>query len=348
MDYQVKFRTKGLPGRFSPGSFSRDSIRGIIQNPFYVGMIARYPRPPLDMEDNPENPDRVKRPKREGNKREAIEYIPGQHEALYSVQLWKQNQQIRANKSPNIVSTRKKTSRYPLSGVAKCWECWQWDRKRASLRGSSSNGIPYYRCATMHDQYKKRNRKNAKITSKTLTSNGLEITSQGEQATLKNLHHTLRQDRLWPQVLDLLKNFSIPEDWYNRILAYYLCDEGMTEFEWQSYNLRRELERLRDLYLGGHLTSADFEAKAVQISRKIQSLQPISQPQTQEILPLLQDFDEIWEQLEITEQRALLKVLFEGLYFDGQGILRRALAHSPFDDLLDLKRDGLLPSPPSE
>jgi len=200
----------------------------------------------------------------------------------------------------------------------------------------------------MHDQYKKRNYQNTKFMRKTLTANKLEITSQEELDTLKNLHHTLRQDNLWPQVLDLLKNFSIPAEWFNRILAYYLCDEGMTEFEWQSYNLRRELERLRDLYLGGHLTSADFEAQAVHISRKIQALQPISQPQSQEILPLLQDFEEIWEELVTTEQRALLKVLFEGLYFDGQGILRRALAHAPFDDLLNLKQFGLVPSPPSE
>ena len=89
----IKFRTKGLPGQYSPGPFSRDSIRDIVKNPFHVGLVARYPRPPLDMEDDPEYPLRVKPPKRVGNKRDPIELIPGQHKALYSVQLWQKNQE---------------------------------------------------------------------------------------------------------------------------------------------------------------------------------------------------------------------------------------------------------------
>ena len=48
----VQFRTKGIVGRYAPGQFNRDSIRQIITNPFYVGVIARYPRPELSMEDS--------------------------------------------------------------------------------------------------------------------------------------------------------------------------------------------------------------------------------------------------------------------------------------------------------
>jgi len=47
----VQFRTKGILGRYAPGQFNRDSIRQIITNPFYVGVIARYPRPDFSLED---------------------------------------------------------------------------------------------------------------------------------------------------------------------------------------------------------------------------------------------------------------------------------------------------------
>lgn len=49
---QVKFRTKG-PRNFLPErSFTRESIREIITNPFYAGLIARHTVKPLDMDDD--------------------------------------------------------------------------------------------------------------------------------------------------------------------------------------------------------------------------------------------------------------------------------------------------------
>ena len=42
------------------------------------------------------------------------------------------------------------------------------------------------------------------------------------------------------------------------------------------------------------------------------------------------------------ERRELLKLMFAGLYFDRHGRLVRALAHEPFDDLLQLPADGYL------
>lgn len=45
----AKFRTQGIPGYKPPAPFGRDSIRKIITNPTYAGLVAQYERPPLDM-----------------------------------------------------------------------------------------------------------------------------------------------------------------------------------------------------------------------------------------------------------------------------------------------------------
>jgi hypothetical protein len=40
------------------------------------------------------------------------------------------------------------------------------------------------------------------------------------------------------------------------IAAYYLSDEGMDEFKLESYNLRQELNRAKELYSNGFINLA--------------------------------------------------------------------------------------------
>lgn len=44
--------------------------------------------------------------------------------------------------------------------------------------------------------------------------------------------------------------------------------------------------------------------------------------------------------MTVSESQALLKVIFTGLYFDAEGKLVKAVAHSPFDKILALEPDG--------
>jgi len=46
----------------------------------------------------------------------------------------------------------------------------------------------------------------------------------------------------------------IPDEWFDMIMAYYLTDNGMADFEHKSYNLRQELNRIQDMYTSGFLT----------------------------------------------------------------------------------------------
>lgn len=135
------------------------------------------------------------------------------------------------------------------------------------------------------------------------------------------------------QVHQRMKRFTIPQEWHEMIAAYYLSDHGMAEFERESYNLRQELARFRDMYTSGYITQAQFQERAMLITKELQSMKVIAKPEAQQILPLLSDFGSIWSKAKTVEQRGLLKKIFLALYFDGEATIRQALSNSPFDRL---------------
>ena len=139
-----------------------------------------------------------------------------------------------------------------------------------------------------------------------------------------------------------MSRLIIPPDWHEAILAYYLSDDGLTEFEREGYNLRQSLKRHKELHLAGHISAAEYEQQARFITQRLEALKPSARPEAREILPLLTSFDVSWQSLANGEKRSLLGTLFAGLYFDHHGTLHRALAHEPFGELLGLPADGLL------
>ena len=62
---------------------------------------------------------------------------------------------------------------------------------------------------------------------------------------------TLRQKEMEEQVNQIVETLVIPKEWYEPILAYYLSDKGMSEFELRSFNLCQELTRQRELFKRG-------------------------------------------------------------------------------------------------
>jgi hypothetical protein len=117
------------------------------------------------------------------------------------------------------------------------------------------------------------------------------------------------------------------------IYAYYFHDNGLAEFERETYNLRKELERLQRLFTSGYLNQAQFEERAVDITRRLKEHQPASHPEVKGITPMLKDFKSTWKLLSLSEKKALLKVMFVALYFDQGGKVRKVLANTPFDTL---------------
>lgn len=154
-----------------------------------------------------------------------------------------------------------------------------------------------------------------------------------------NLFCSLLQQKLpEEQVNQLVEHLVTPEEWYELILAYYLSDKGMSEFELRSYNLRQELNRQRELFKRGHITQAEYEQAFLYIDCQLQKLQPSAQFEVRGIPPLLKDFPVLWQQMTLTERRAILQTMLAGLYFDAKCELRKVLARSPFDSIFSGSR----------
>jgi len=328
----VKFRPRNVSTERNTGKdFSRDSIRTLIRTPFHAGLVARYPRPALDMEDDLENPCEVKPPRPEIGARQILEIQQGQHEPLISVETWRRLQQIRKGKSKTPTNGLRSRNEALLTGLAQCWECYQHDGRSASLRGSTGGGhaTRYYRCATLHNRYIKKSKRNASA----LNPQADILT---DDLLARHMHSSLRADQMEAQLNGLIEKLVVPTEWYEAIMAYYLSGEGLSEFEREGHNLRASLMRYRQLYIKGHMDQAEFDTQALHIGRQLQALKPSAKPEAQEILPQLQDFPQLWVQLTNGEKRNLLKLIFQALYFDSHGELREVVVHTPFKELIGL------------
>jgi hypothetical protein len=189
----------------------------------------------------------------------------------------------------------------------------------------------------MQGEYKTRNKPNPKVFNAVLNSLQIGASEQEAKLELISRHRsTLQQKCMEEQVNQIVETLVIPNEWYELILAYYLNDKGMSEFELRSFNLRQELTRQRELFKRGHISQAEYEQAYLFIDRQLQRLQPSAQLEARQAVPLLKDFNSLWQQMTLTERRAILHAMFAGLYFDAQNQLRKVAAHDPFDRLLGL------------
>jgi hypothetical protein len=96
----------------------------MLENPFYTSQVARYRRPKVSLEDELVNRENIQTTKIEGNSREALELFSGLHELLISFEIWKATQLHRKQKGSTPVVANKYARIDPLTGVARCWECF--------------------------------------------------------------------------------------------------------------------------------------------------------------------------------------------------------------------------------
>ena len=317
--------------------FDRESVRAILENIFYTGQVARYRRPKFNVDDDLERPENILPPKVDGNSREVLELFAGQHEPLISLETWQAVTSLRKAKASTPLKSNNSTRVYPLSGVARCWECFETTGQEFSLRGSlGGKGIVYYRCAYLHDQSLKRGPKRESRIE------GINPVVHSMDNDLARRHKHLRADKLEAQVDGLLSKLLIPDVWDDWIAAYYLTNDGMAEFERAGYKYRQELQQLGDLFESGHLSKPDLERRTRILQERLNSLKPALRPEAKNALDDLRPFSGIWKKILNIEKRLLLDSIFAGLFFNREGCLIRALAYEPFDSLLGLPADGLV------
>jgi site-specific DNA recombinase len=124
----LHFRTKGRHGRGQPGPFGKESVRSLMQRPFYTGVVAYY--------GTDENGQKKKR---------ATALHPGQHPALVDQETFDRCQEIRRARGHARRSRDNgyQTRVYLLSGLLRCGQCGEPMRALSSV-----SGIRYYRCTT--------------------------------------------------------------------------------------------------------------------------------------------------------------------------------------------------------
>ena len=125
-------RTRGIPGRTLPGPFQKDSVRALLNNPFYTGVIPYYGK-----QLNGSRPDKTP------------QLFPGQHEAIVEPEKFAQVQEVR---KMFTYSPRKRGSvvvrDYLLTGILRCGYCGR--PMRGSCDGTGRKH--YYRDATRIDR----------------------------------------------------------------------------------------------------------------------------------------------------------------------------------------------------
>jgi len=332
---EVRFRTKGRPGSIPPGPFSRDNVREIVRSPYYVGLVAHYPTRPLDMEDDPEDIRRKTSSLPLKNKRVPQQLTAGVHTPLYLKALWESNMQLRKAKSKIKATTNGPRLEYLLTGLGRCWVCYEHGKLKAGMCGvRGGSGIAYYRCSTVRDRGKLNSEKTF---SETSLSDTRTVEPDHQWERLLEAHVSNWKAEVVEGEIDrIVSSLVIPQKWYDMICAYFLHDNGMAEFERETYNLRKELDRLQRLFTTGYLNQAQFEERAVDIARRLHEQQPSSKSEVREISHLLGDFFSLWKQLGLAEKKALLKVMFVAIYFDHDGRIKKAMANSPFNLLIKL------------
>ncbi len=337
---QVQFRPRGAKSKRKkeegPVKFKRESIRAILENPFYAGMIAVYPRPEFSLEDDFEHPENIPAPKINGNSREILELHLGKHEALVSLEVWQSASALRKSKgrTPKL-ALQKQT--YLLSGVARCWECFETLGQDFTLRGSKGGkGILYYRCAYDHDHSMRRKPK------KTARVDGLNPRVDAVNEELSKRHRYLNAARIETQVDAVLERLNFPSVWDEWLAAYFLSDTGIAEFERAGYQHRQELQQLAALHKAGHITLPDLEKRTRALQDSLNRLKPTASPAARQVVEQVHPFGNIWRTLKPFEKRKLLNTIFASLYFDRDGKLVRAVAHEPFGELLGLPENGMM------
>ena len=160
----------------------------------------------------------------------------------------------------------------------------------------------------MQGEYKIRHKPDQKVFNTVLKSLHIGASEQEARLELISRHRsTLQQKCLEEQVNQIVERLVIPKEWYELILAYYLNDKGMSDFELRSFNLRQELTRQRELFKRGHISQAEYEQAYLFIDRRLQRLQPSAQLEARQAVPLLKDFNSLWQQMTLPKKRAIYR-----------------------------------------
>jgi DNA-binding transcriptional ArsR family regulator len=132
----------------------------------------------------------------------------------------------------------------------------------------------------------------------------------------------VKAEPLEAQLIDWLYDFQPTPEMRKRILAQITLHTHQDDDQARRKELMGQADRLKDLYMLGDLTKAQYIMRRQAIQDELERLEPTIDPDVAEAEQLLSNFAEFWEvESASAERRRLLLSLFEQVWEDGGRIV---------------------------
>lgn len=279
------------------------------------------------------------------SKRIPIGVYHGQHKALIDTAEWTEMQVNNQQRIKNPGNFCRHRSIYELKGLVKCWECWNYFGQIVGMRfGTGGRGARQIcRCGALHDYGARRRSEARQSILLAADAVGINLLDSCDLEKWKHAHSTILAEKMATQVDIYVSRLSIPSEWHHQIQAYYVHPDGLAHFERGVAQLDKRQYAVQQAYEKGQITHAEvvIQNTAIENQKAVFWTRNLVQP-AQQVMPLVQDFSLLWKKLGPSEKNSLLRIMFAGLFFDGKGILRWILAHSPFDRWMGMPEGGMI------
>ena len=221
------------------------------------------------------------------------EYFPGKHEPIVDGKVF-----ATANKLYEKRKGQKRTPKYFLSDTLYCKQCGE----RYII--DTKNGKAYYICKNRKHAWKQ----DFKCENKIWRTDILEpIVKERIKEMVKNKDELIKEKYKKLSQVRENKNSIVIE---NRIL-----------------DIDKQIDKLMDLYQLDKLPMEVVSTRIDKLYKEKQDLQNKTvevkynvEPDLEEILELLTDFDKVWDELSVQEKKDICRSLFGKIYIDGENI----------------------------
>ncbi len=217
--------------------------------------------------------------------------IPGRHIPLISAELFDKTQEMRVKRSNSWSrGAHNQIETYPLSSVLVCVDCG------SKLRGWKLRADRRYR-----DPAKER---------------GIKCPSTKKSMSADNIEE---------QVANILKSLKIPDNWQEQALEMLVREQPKyAAILGQRTTLQSRQTRLKDLFVMGDLTEAEYKQKRDDLNDQIADIEvPVAGQSidAKKAAHLLKHVDEIWNSSTLEEREEWFKLMFNKVYVS-EGVIK--------------------------
>lgn len=301
------FRPQGRPGCDDPTRrFSKDSIRDILQNPFYAGFVT-YRKTLKEKGSRVRTHKRFKSPLSEMSRRERKDarvegdhgmLFPGCHIPLIDVETFNQCQRVRGLRGCNASNASQTRRVYPLSGVLRCKRCSE------TFRGNAGNGdVRYYEdsgVATGRSQCPRR---------------------------------MFRAGPIEEAVFARMNQIHIPESWIAGILPYLRKDESCSDLRRERRSLKSRISSAREMTKEDLMSPSEFRQVKQRCERRLERLEREMHADDDRYADLLRDFPRLWQAATTKERKGLIRCVFSTIWLE-DGEITGYDVRAPFEELV--------------